>query len=116
MLSEFHQRERLSKAINATILYLIPKIQNPVFFKDYRPISLIGCIYKPLSKILANRLERVLPHIISPPQGAFIQNRQILDGILIANEFIHSRKRADKEGVISKIDWKRLVIMSNGIL
>lgn len=115
MLSEFHQRERWSKAINATFVCLIPKIQNPVF-KDYMPISLIGCIYKPLSKILANRLERVLPHNISPPQGASIQNRHILDGILIANEFIHSRKRAHKEGVIFKIYWKRLVIMSNGIL
>lgn len=34
MLSKFHQRGRLSKEINATFMYLIAKIQNPVGFKD----------------------------------------------------------------------------------
>ena len=97
MLSEFHQRGKLNREINATLLCLIPRVLNPIDLKDFRPISLVGCIYKLLSKILANRLRGVLPHIISLNQGAFVLNRQMLDGILIANELIDSRKKARKE-------------------
>ena len=48
MLSKFHRRGRLNKEITATFLCLIPKVQNPVVL-DFRPISLVGCIYKFLS-------------------------------------------------------------------
>ena len=97
MLSEFHQRGKLNRETNATFLCLIPKVPNPIIdLKDFRPISLVGCIYKLLSKILANKLQKVLPHIIGLNQGAFVLNRQILDGILIVNELIDSRKKARK--------------------
>ena len=49
----------------------------------------------------------VLPSIIGPFQGALVGSRQILDGVLIANELINSRKRACKEGVIMKIDLEK---------
>lgn len=39
-----------------------------------------------------------------------------MDGVLIANELIDSRKRVGKEGVILKIDLEKLMIMWNGIL
>lgn len=86
MLSKFHRRERLNKKINATFVTLLPKVPYPVELKDFLPISLVGCVYKLLSKILANRLKTVLSSIIEqmqPMQGAFVQNRQILDGILM---------------------------------
>lgn len=82
--------------MNATFLTLIPKVPNPVDLCDYRFISLMGCINKLLAKILANRLRRVLPFIISPFQGAFVQDGQIFYGVLIANELIDSRKRSKK--------------------
>ena len=46
MFSEFHQRGRLNKEVNASFLTLIPKVPNLVEFRDYRPISLVGCVYK----------------------------------------------------------------------
>lgn len=72
MLSEFHGRCRLSKKINSTFVTLIPKVPNPLELKEFRPISLVGCIYKLLAKILANKLKRALPCIIGPPQGVFV--------------------------------------------
>lgn len=66
MLSKFHLRGRLNKEVNATFFTLIPKAPNPVDVKDFRPISLVGCVYKLLSKILANRMRKVLPSLISP--------------------------------------------------
>lgn len=96
MLSEFHQRGNLNKDINATFLTLIPKVPNLVQLKGYRPISLVDCVNKLLAKILDNHLKTILPHIISSFQGAFIAGRQILDGLLIANELIDSRKKSKK--------------------
>lgn len=44
MLTEFHRRGRLNGAINATFLTLIPKVPNLVELRDYKPISLVGCV------------------------------------------------------------------------
>lgn len=107
MFKELHVRGRLSKAINATFLTLIPKVHNPVELRDYCLVSLLGCVYKPLSKVLMNHSKNVPPSIISPCQGAFVGKRQILDGILVANELIDFRKRMKKEGPILKIDLEK---------
>lgn len=72
---------------------LIPKIDHPQGLKDYRPIFLICCIYKILTKVLANRLKKVLQGFISSCQSAFLLGRQILDGVLADNELVNLAKR-----------------------
>jgi len=55
-VTEFHRNGHLSKGINNTFISLIPKIDNPQRLNDFRPIALVGCLYKILAKVLANRL------------------------------------------------------------
>ena len=62
---EFHNQSRFVKSLNATFLVLIPKKQNVEDLKDLRPIGLVGGLYKILSKVLANRVKRVMVKIIS---------------------------------------------------
>ncbi|KAM2244181.1 hypothetical protein ACFXTI_005278 [Malus domestica] len=78
--------------INATHLALIPKVPNPESVSHFRPISLCNFSYKILSKVLANRLKRFLPDLISSTQNAFVEGRQIQDNIGIAHELFHFLK------------------------
>ncbi|PNX62809.1 cysteine-rich receptor-like protein kinase, partial [Trifolium pratense] len=53
---DFHRNGRLTKGLNATFIALIPKVDSPQQLNDFRPISLVGSLYKILAKILANPL------------------------------------------------------------
>lgn len=75
--------------------------------KDGVPISLVGCIYKIVTKILVKRLKRVLPNLISKEQSGFLEGRSMLDNILVANELVHDAKYKRKETMIFKVDFKK---------
>ena len=104
---EFHRNGKLSKGINSTFIALIPKIDNPRKLNDYRPISLVGSIYKVLAKVLANRLWQVIGSIVAEEQSTFVQKSQILDGILIANEVVDEASRSKKELLLFKVDFEK---------
>ncbi|PNX79707.1 cysteine-rich receptor-like protein kinase, partial [Trifolium pratense] len=101
-ISDFHRNGKLAKGINSTFIALIPKIDSPQRLNDFRPISLVGSLYKILAKVLANRLRLVIGSVISESQTAFVKNRQILDGILIANEVVDEARKSKKELMLFK--------------
>jgi hypothetical protein len=65
VFSDFHAREVFEKSLNVSFIALIPKIPGALSLKDFRPISLVGGIYKIIAKVLANRLKTVLEKVIS---------------------------------------------------
>ncbi|XP_059436284.1 uncharacterized protein LOC132169234 [Corylus avellana] len=87
---QFFNSGILEENVNFTHIALIPKIRNPTRVTEFRPISLCNVLYKTLSKVLANRLKTILPHIISGTQSAFIPGRLISDNILAAYETLHT--------------------------
>ncbi|XP_075093694.1 uncharacterized protein LOC142173014 [Nicotiana tabacum] len=75
-------------AINCTTITLLPKILNPVTIKDFRPIACCTVLYKLISKVIAGRLKRIMPYIISEAQSGFIPGRKIADNIILAHELV----------------------------
>lgn len=102
--NEFARKPKIPKCVNSAFITLIPKVNNPNGVQDFRPISLISSVYKMLSKMLANRLKKVLPKIIDKNQSAFVKDRQILDGPLVVNEVIDWAKAKKKALLIFKTD------------
>ncbi|GKC04386.1 RNA-directed DNA polymerase, eukaryota [Tanacetum coccineum] len=92
---------------NASFIALIPKVADAKFVADFRPISLIGSVYKVVTKILANRLATVISDLVSDTQTAFVANRQILDGPFILNELLSWCKRKKKQAMIFKVDFEK---------
>jgi hypothetical protein len=77
----FFDTGNMDTHINSTVIALIPKMKNPKFVTEFRPISLCNVVYKILSKVLANMLKIILPDIIS--------SRLIIDNIIAAYETMH---------------------------
>jgi hypothetical protein len=74
-ISEFHQNGKLTKGVNSTFIAFLPKVDSPERLNDFRPISLVGSLYKILAKVLANRLRLVIGSVISESQTAFVKDR-----------------------------------------
>lgn len=91
VFEKFHHSRVANYNTNHTFLCLILKKIDSHKVIDFRPISIVTGLYKFLTKVLANKLKEVLGTTISKTQSAFISGRQILDGVLVANELVDYR-------------------------
>lgn len=81
----FYNHSANLKSINHSYITLVPKKQYPKNITDFRPISLLNTSLKIITKILANRLQRVMPKIVMrTSMGLSKENpfKTILDGLL----------------------------------
>nr|GEX78650.1 RNA-directed DNA polymerase, eukaryota [Tanacetum cinerariifolium] len=92
---------------NSSFVALIPKVLDPKVVSDYRPISLIGSLYKVVTTILTTGLSLVISNLISDVQTAFLPNRQILDGPFIINEILARCKLKKQQAMIFKVDFAK---------
>ena len=75
MFKDFYESERFVRSLNTTFIVMIPKKGGAEDIKDFRPISLVGSLYKLLVKVLTNRLKGVMCKLINTAQNAFVGGR-----------------------------------------
>ena len=73
----------------------------------WRPITLLNTDYKIISKILANRLKKVLPKIIHADQKGFVPGRNIQDANRLIQDLIKYTDDEDLEGAIIFLDQEK---------
>ncbi|GKA09496.1 RNA-directed DNA polymerase, eukaryota [Tanacetum coccineum] len=107
-VKEFFLSSTFPNGCNPSFVALIPKVLDAKHLNDFRPISLVGCQYKIIGKILANRLSLVIDDIISQEQSAFMKGRQIMDGPIILNEVIAWCKSKKEQSLLFKVDFQKV--------
>ncbi|KAJ0753011.1 putative RNA-directed DNA polymerase [Helianthus annuus] len=108
LFDEFFVNASITPGCTSSFLALIPKVNDRGGLGDYRPISLIGCVNKVISKVLVNRMKGVIQKLISEEQTAFLANRSILDGPLMLNEILAWLKHTKKKGMLFKWILRKL--------
>lgn len=63
-LIALQEKDQWCRSLSAIFIYLILKKAGASKIKDFRPISLVGCLYKLLSKVLVLRLKVLLRLIL----------------------------------------------------
>lgn len=102
MFNESLSSGQLPPTILQAAITLIPKKdKDPLQCASYRPISLLNVDYKILSKILAVRLEKLVPQIISTDQTGFILNRHSSSNLRRLLSIVYSPSAFVPEMVIS---------------
>ncbi|CAN1279753.1 Uncharacterized mitochondrial protein AtMg00310 [Linum perenne] len=116
-VKDFFRRGHMLRTLNHTWLTLIPKTSEVENMTQIRPIGLCTVFYKIISKIITNRLGKILPHFVNPAQNGFVQGRCITDNILIAHELIHHLQsyvaggqhfmavKVDMEKAYDRVEW-----------
>lgn len=68
---------------------MIPKNSNVCLLLDLHPIGLCNNVYKILAKVICANVKPILPNIIEPNQGTFIQGQGCVDNVVIVLEVLH---------------------------
>ncbi len=98
------ERGALTDTFRTAIIRLIPKKGDTTQLKNWRPISLLSCYYKIISKSLNTRLGKVIGKVTSMAQKAYCPDRYMHEAILNTVEMIKHCQNQNVPGVLLAVD------------
>ena len=106
-LNEGFIKGELSQLQKQGVLSLLFKKGDPENLENWRPISLLNTDYKILTRVLAQRLQKVLPKIINFDQQGYIKNRNIAFNIRQIQDIIDHADNFNIDGIILFLDFRK---------
>ena len=107
LFKAFHQGTLDVQQLNYGVITLLPKVSEAEKIQQYRPISLLRCPYKLITKVLDRRVAIYANKLISTTQNAFVKGRNIMDGVLSLHEILNYTYVKKKVGIVLKLDFEK---------
>ncbi|KAL2076997.1 hypothetical protein ACEWY4_027414 [Coilia grayii] len=107
VLSDSLAKGRLPLSCRRAVLTLLPKKGDLNEITSWRPVSILCSDYKLLSKVLANRLSKVLEQVIHPDQTYCVPGRLIYNNISFIRDIFSLSKTFNLEFGLISIDQEK---------
>ena len=75
--------------------------------ENYRPITLLNVDLKIASKVIAERIAKVMPKLINFHQSAFVEGRYIGDAVRTVADVLYYVKDKNIPGILLSIDFQK---------
>ena len=107
-LNQSFETGKLNPLQTQSIISLIPKKDKDLAeLNNWRPISLLNTDYKIATKVIANRIKKILPNIIDSSQTGFIKGRYIGENIRLLFDLIEQTEENDIPGLLFFTDFEK---------
>lgn len=105
LINDFYHKNVNLQSINSSFITLSSKCENLQEPSYFRPNSLLNCTIKIITKLLANRLQKVILELVHTNQYRFLRSRTIQDCLAWAFEYIYQCQKLNQDIVIRKLDF-----------
>lgn len=100
--------KEMSNTQKLGIITCIPKPdKQKEYLKNWRPISLLNCVYKIASGCIANRIKKTLDTLISKDQTGFIKGRFIGENIRLIYDIMQYTDINNMPGLLLLVDFEK---------
>ena len=103
-----HQTKQLTELQSQGLLTLLPKPDKDLtLLSNWRPICLLNIDFKIATKVIANRIKKVLNTIIDSSQTGFIKGRYIGENVRLICEVLDYTDETNNPGILFFSDFEK---------
>jgi hypothetical protein len=101
------EKGNLTNSFRTAKIRLIPKKGDLKKITNWRPISLLNCFYKLISRVITNRLRKVIDKITKVGQYGYSNTKQCQEVLIGLLGEIHLAKNTGTKGILVSLDIKK---------